>query len=228
MTLSEGTKTKKADPAQTSMPEPVVKGKTAIRKKTTGEALASSFFASTAKDVFDYVLWEVLVPNLKDVIYDMIDGTALMMLWGNEGRGKRGHSQSSSYNTSYTSYFSGKKEGRKRSARQQSKAEPSPFVGNLYEDDVTYTEDRYGITFENLDRDSVYKLRDALIDWLESYHEVPLDIAKAYAGIPETDISYLDNQVGWYSLRGLTIKKRPIHGRANSFAMEMPPLERLE
>lgn len=208
-------------PEEKPQVKPVVKAKANIRKQSKGEAIASSFFVSTAKDVTEYVVWEVLIPNLKDVLYDMIDGTALMMLWGNDGRSsRRGYSSKKGRNgheTSYTSYY----RSSEREGRGYSNSKP-------WSNSPECSEDRYGVTFEGLDREDAYRLRDSLIDWLDSYHEVPLDIAKAYAGIPEVDIPYLDKQVGWYSLAELKIKKRPQPGRRDSFAVELPPLERLD
>ena len=196
--------------------KPVVKKKANLRKQSTVEAIGANFFASTVKEVGNYLLWDIFIPNFKEVVYELIDGSALMLLWGNENRDHRGRGKKKDsnpyYQTSYSAYYKGERSG-------YSKQPPRG---------PEFTEDRYGITFENLDREDAYRLRDSLIDWLEAYHEVPLDIAKAYAGIPEIDIPYLDKQVGWYSLAELKIKKRPRPGQRDSFAVELPAPERLD
>lgn len=206
-------------PEEKPQVKPVVKKKAAVRKQSKGEAIASSFFVSTFKDVINYVLWDVVIPNAKYGFEEMVSAATSAMLWGNDGRGgsKRGYSKNgrNGYETSYTSYY----RSSERDGRGYSKPKPNG---------PECSEDRYGVTFEGLDREDAYRLRDSLIDWLDSYHEVPLDIAKAYAGISEVDIPYLDKQVGWYSLAELKIKKRPQPGRRDSFAVELPPLERLD
>lgn len=62
--------------------ERVVHGEVTTRKPSFGKRLRESFFPGHAETVGEYVLWDVLVPSIKDVVADMGISFMERMLFG--------------------------------------------------------------------------------------------------------------------------------------------------
>lgn len=53
-----------------------LKGKVVQKKQSFGDKLKETFIAEDARDVGDYILWDILVPTIKRTIRDIIVGSA--------------------------------------------------------------------------------------------------------------------------------------------------------
>ncbi len=83
--------------------EPVVNGKAKIRKKGEAQKFADIFLAEDVNNVKSYIFSEVIVPNLKKVVSDVITTGIDMILYG-ESKHSR-NNNNTVYKTSYRSYF---------------------------------------------------------------------------------------------------------------------------
>lgn len=70
--------------------ETVAKGRAVQKKQTLSEKLSSTFLATDIHSVFRHIVFEVLVPAAKDTLYDIIHGSASMMLFGNRNGNRPG------------------------------------------------------------------------------------------------------------------------------------------
>jgi len=161
----------------------VKSGKAKVHKKSAAEAAASSFFASTAKEVGEYLLWDVLLPAAKDGLYALINGGVSMMLFGEERGGKR-----SGRNRNYTSYNSMYDE---QDTRVVNRKRPSG-------------RGREPLIIDSLSKEEAYDLQEAILDEFNCYDCVDVKYVYQAAGIQDTD--WTDGQWGWISLRGMTVE----------------------
>lgn len=72
-------------PAERPKGEPVVKGNVQRKDKTKG-----SLIADDIRDVKDYVVKDVIVPNVKSTVFDVLSKGLSMMLWGEDKAPKSG------------------------------------------------------------------------------------------------------------------------------------------
>ena len=75
-----------------------------VKEKTLADKAAGAFLSEDTKTVKNYILWDVLIPGLKNAIADVIIGGIEMALFGNT-RGRRSQGRSSGTHVSYSSYY---------------------------------------------------------------------------------------------------------------------------
>lgn len=167
--------------------EKVVTGTVKTRKKSAGQKLTNIFIAEDAKNVKSYVFLDVLVPAIKDALYNIVCDGAGMIL----GKPIRGRGSSPSGKNNYTRYYDDPRKSDYRSPRPRTVFEYDDLifdtradaemaldelrralysyktvrVADLYDiAGVTvpsYTYNDYGWT--NLDRAEVMRIRDGYI-----------------------------------------------------------------
>ena len=64
---------------------PVVSGKTTSRKEGIGRKFAETFLSDDIHDVKRYIIQDVLIPSIRDGIYEMFTGGMSMLFYGNSG-----------------------------------------------------------------------------------------------------------------------------------------------
>src|SRR5690606_6762829 len=85
--------------------EKIVEGTVVQRKKSLGRKIADTFSGDDARSVGQYLLFEIFVPNMKDLIFDLIRGGAERSLYGtDQGRRPKG---SGARRVQYDRMFSG-------------------------------------------------------------------------------------------------------------------------
>lgn len=83
--------------------QPVVKGR--IKEKGLGEKAAEAFLSEDTRTVKNYILWDVLIPGIKNALADVVIGGIEMALFGStRGRNKSSNRGGGSY-VSYSSYY---------------------------------------------------------------------------------------------------------------------------
>jgi hypothetical protein len=87
--------------------EKVVTGTVTTRKKSGAQKITDLFIAEDAKNVKSYVLFEVLVPAIKDAVYNIVCDSA-GMIFGKPTGGRRG---SVSTRDNYTQYWKDRDRG---------------------------------------------------------------------------------------------------------------------
>lgn len=97
-----------------------VTGKITTRKKTFGRRFADLFFVENTESLKEFVIFDVLVPAVKDTIVDVINKATDMLFYGRIRGGK-----SSATYTSYSSYS--KKEPVQAPKRQRYSADDIVF-----------------------------------------------------------------------------------------------------
>ena len=164
--------------------EKVVEGKVIRKKKPLSSKFADVFLSDDVDSVKGYVIFEVLVPAIKNAIVEMITGGINMMFFG-ESRGRSSDGGYRDY-TGYSTTFKYKGNGSSRNDYNREN-------GKVDLDDIVLESKKDAV-----------KLRDSLMDLIDEYGEAT--IADLYYGLGITS-DFPDNGWGWKNLRGCTIRR---------------------
>lgn len=88
-------------------PRKKIKGEVSLKKKPLSERFMNAFLAEDLEHVFDYVWDDVVIPKLKDFVFELVDQTTNGILYGT-GSAKNSNGRYSQNNrTNYNSISSG-------------------------------------------------------------------------------------------------------------------------
>lgn len=168
-----------------------LKGKVVQKKQSFGDKLKETFIAEDARDVGDYILWDILIPTIKRTIRDIIVGSADRIFLGTgisssqnlvRERGvtrvvtRNDYSSISSRKSAVSSIPSAKTTGR------------SPNFG------------LNDVIFEAYD--DAANVLDRMVDYLETYGVVRVD---DFFDLVGKSSQYTSQNWGWYSLSAASI-----------------------
>lgn len=88
-------------PEERKKVEKVVKGDVKIKKKSDAKKFADVFVSEDASNVKSYVLFDVIVPGVKKILWDVFTGGLKMFLFGERGISKDDRRSKVSYNDMY-------------------------------------------------------------------------------------------------------------------------------
>mgnify|MGYP003281275485 CR=1 FL=1 len=155
----------------------VAKGRI-VKKKSDMVKLADIFLASDIESVKKHVIFDVLIPKLKDGFFDIVMDSLSMTLFGSSGK-KRSTNAS---NVDYTNKF--KSSNRERLEADRNDSSPSKTRVN-YND----------IEFDS--RDEAEEVLESMYDLLEVYgHVSVLD----FFDFADVSCDYTDDKYGWINL----------------------------
>ena len=157
--------------------EPVVKGKAKIKKKSEMQKLKDVFVQEDIDNVKSYVLFDVLIPGIKRIVFDTITNALKMSMFGEKGQASK--PSSSGTKIRYGGYFEQPEDdGRRRSIRSGS--------GMNYDE----------ITFEN--RDDAEGVLRAMQGSIIQYGIVSVGDLYDFADLPTSNFTML--KYGWKDL----------------------------
>ena len=180
--------------------EKVVTGKATVKKRGKAKKFVDVFIDEDIRSVKEFLFSDVLVPKIRDTIYDLITGGADMILYG----GTRGTSKKSS-GGSYSSYSQAYTRRADRSEYQQKR-------------------DRFDldeIIFES--RGDAERVLDDMDNILESYTFVT--VADMYDLADISQAPYTANKYGWTKLGAAeVVRVRTDNGFGYSIKLPRPQL----
>lgn len=162
-------------------------GAAKVREKSLGSKFRDTFLGEEIKDAKGYIIFDVIVPAIKEMIVDTVEN-AVEMIFGVGGRTRTRASARSSKgdSVSYQAYY--------KSSKDNSR--------------VTRAEDRSGYGYKEVimnTRGEAEEVIDILLDALSEYKQVTVadlyDAANAPVG------AWTDNKYGWTDLRGVYPKR---------------------
>lgn len=181
---------------ETHVDKPVVAGvKTKESKKLFG-----IFSKQDVKDIKDYVVYDVVIPSVKDTVSQVVSNAVDMMLFGevrnrSRSRSSRGQSTYTSYNSMYDRPRSDRRDRPDREERPSRSSEPRELV------------------FET--RSEAAQVLDAMQDILDQYKICT--VADMYDLVGITG-SFTDNNWGWDDLR----TARVVRSGRDGYSIELP------
>ena len=159
---------------------PVVKSNVVSKKQGLGRKFAETFLADNAKDVKSYIFSDVLIPTIRDGIFDIISGGLSMILYGNSSSRR---SKGSGNYINYASFSSPSKKERSK-----------PAVSNRF----AYND----IIFET--RSDAIDVKETMEDILERFNVVSVADYYELAGL---DSSFTDQKYGWKNLDTVSVAR---------------------
>jgi len=192
-----------SDPAKEKVQKQksVVKG--TIRQRKT-PLLTQIFAGEGAKEIWDYIMWEVLVPAAKSTIDDIVSNTIEMALYGSTGN-RRSNRLRRDRGRTLVSYSSLYNDRRTTSRHRTTKREP----GNRRTTDRHRFED---IIIET--RTDAEIVLSTLIDLIDQYDLA--SVADFYDALG-LGSEYTDRRYGWDDLNQASV--RPVRG---GYILELP------
>ena len=182
--------------------EKVISGTAKVRKKTGARKMADVFISEDAGNVGSYIVMDVIVPAIKDVLSNVVKDSIDMILFG--GTNHRRNS-SRKTNAEYVSYnrFSDRRDDRRYETR-------STVASRYNFDDITLE--------SKAEADEVL---DRMEELLETYGMVTVADLCDLVGI---SCEYTDNKYGWTSLRNA----RVVRLRGNEYMLDLPKVTSLK
>lgn len=179
--------------------EKVINGTAKVRKKNSARKIADVFVSEDASNVKSYILFDVIVPAIKDVLSNVVKDSIDMILFG----GTNNRNRRSNGNSTYISY-------NRYSDRGNDRRNDRSSISSRYSfDDIII--DTKGEAEEVLDR------MDELLD---TYGMVTVADLFDLVGI---SCDYTDNKYGWTNLRNA----RTVHVR-DGYMLDLPKVTSLK
>lgn len=180
--------------------EKVVKGKVKKKKKSLGARMSESFLEDDSSNVFQYILWDVLIPAAKDTIFDVLTNAGRMFLYGDNKAPDRVRRDRGKSYVSYSSYY---EEDRRERPRRAVNRRASQNFDDIFFD---YRED-------------AEEVLDRLSDLVDEYQMASVGDLYDLVGMTS---NYTDQKWGWYNLN----TARVVRCR-DGYALRMPRTEEL-
>ena len=174
-------------PEEPKKVEKVIKGSVVTRKKTLSRRFVDIFFGDDVDSVSSYIMYEVLVPAVKDTLFDMIRGGTEMILFGESKGAARPRRSGGGGNRSYVHYD-------RVSYRDEWRREASPRNRSRHNFDEIVLESRT----------EAEDVRNNLVDLIEEYSIATVADLYDMVGI---DRNYTDEKWGWDNLASSRVER---------------------
>lgn len=182
--------------------EKVISGTAKVRKKTGARKVADVFISEDAANVKSYIVMDVIVPAIKDVLSNVVKDSIDMILFGGTNRSRNNTRKT---NANYISYdrFSDRRDDRRYESRTS--------VASRYNfDDITLE--------SKAEADEVLERMEELLD---TYGMVTVADLCDLVGI---SCEYTDNKYGWTNLRNAKV----VRLRGNEYMLDLPKVTSLK
>jgi hypothetical protein len=178
------------------------------RKRGLGRQFKDTFIGGTAQGAFDYMVTDVVVPAIRDTIFDAIQGGLDRLIYG-EGRPRRGtppsYYSSNPPKVNYQGYMNSPPPNRPPPSRMLSRRSRA-------------RQDFDEIVIPN--RAEAEEVLDRMYDELSRYGMVTVAVLYELTGIQS---SHTDHKWGWTQLRGARVRTL----RDGGYLLELPEPEAL-
>lgn len=169
------------------------------KKKGLSEKFAESFVKEDTDSVKDYVIFDVIVPAVKDIASDVITGAVDMLLYG-ETRGRGRSRRRGSTKVSYDSFY-----------RNTSRS--SSHRSNSRRDERRKKENYNDILYDS--RDDADEVLDTLLELIETDGEATIADLYDLSGITA---DFADEGWGWTNLSSAKVRK----DRSGGWYIDLP------
>lgn len=190
----------KGDKKEERKVERIVKGNVVRKKKTLGKKMAETFIGDDSKNVFQYIIYDVLIPAAKETLSSMVSGGIEMLLFG-ETRGRNTRRDKGRSYVSYGDYY-------KNNERRDRDRERSTRARHNFDD----------ITLDS--RGEAEEVLSALVDMVEDYGMA--SVADYYEMVGVTS-NFTDNKYGWTNLSSASVSR--VRG---GYLINLPRVEPLD
>lgn len=169
----------------------VVKGKVVKRKKSPIKQLISTFIYDDGVNLGDYIIHDIIIPKVKDLLYDIVTGGTDRALYGSSG------SRPAQRNyTSYGRYYSTTGSGVTSTYYGTTGSTNSTGISSI----------KTGHSVDEILFDSRAEAEDVLEDMLQIIEEYGSASVMDLYDLVGCGSSYTDTQYGWFNLGSATVR----------------------
>lgn len=180
--------------------EKIIKGSVKTRRKPLMRKLQDTFLSDDVDSVRSYLIFDVVIPAIKDTISEVVSKGTDMALYGDI---RPRNSKQPNTKVSYASYYSsGRKESRKTSVDTKRRFSD-------YED----------VIFES--RGEAEEVLSSMFDFLRDYKATT--VADLYDLVGITGNGFTDNKYGWTDLTGAKVRRI-----RDGYVLDLPKAEYIE
>jgi len=205
--VTEKVKAPKDESDRETKLEKVVSGEVVTRKKPLGKRVKELFLGGEFKSAGQYLAAEVLLPAFRNLLVDATTKGVERVVYGDSslarGRAPSGYSPKVTYNTPINRGYSRNEMTRANLPDQPSRPRPR----------------NDGTELILASRSDAEMVLERLQDVIDRYQVASLADLHELAGIPTT---YLDNKLGWESLRFAEIRQV-----REGYLLDLPPTEHI-
>lgn len=203
---SNSVKSKTEAPATSNRPEIKQIASATVRKKGIGAKFKETFAGDSAESVGQYIFFDIIVPRVKDLLFEMISGGSERALFGSSTRSSRGRRSQLTDKTDYRGISSGNR--RDRNERAERDISPRGRANHNFEEILIAT------------RGEAEQVMDTLLALIDEYDSATVADLYSAVGI-STD--HTDLKFGWTDLSEARIEP----ARGGGYILEMPRAEPL-
>jgi hypothetical protein len=187
--------------------EPVTSATLEVRKKGLGRKFKDTFVVGDARTTRDYVIFDVIIPSVRDMMFDAVQGAFQRMIYGESAKtrpgGMGGYSNVGHVN--YAGMSSSPKPGSRTAQRPQPERQLSRMSRARNEFDELIIPDRHGAE----------EVIERMYDILSQYGSVSIADLYELTGLAS---SHTDIKWGWTQLRGA----KAVRLRQGGFLLDLP------
>lgn len=202
---SNSAKSKKDHGETVERPEIKQIASATVRKKGLGAKFRDTFAGDSAESVFQYVLFDIVVPRAKDLLFEMISGGSERALFGSSTRSSRASRGNRSRLVDKTDYKGLSESG---STRRERDISPRGRASHNFEEILIPT------------RGEAEQVLDTLLALIDQYDSATVADLYSTVGI-STD--HTDLKFGWTDLTEARIEP----ARGGGYILELPRAETL-
>lgn len=193
------------DPEETVKVQKVVVGTVSRRKSSLGQKFMATFIVGDAKNVFEYVVKEILIPAIKDTLADMLSQGIEKTLFGDARSTSRRTGRPPVGATGYVNYsrFSQPSYGSRPDPRQATPQRSR--IAHNFDDIVLDT------------RGEAETVIEGMFELLSKYQIVTVANLYDLCGVTGT---HIDEKWGWTDLRGSGVERIP-----GGYLLDLPKVE---
>jgi len=180
-------------PTPDKVVEQVVTGEVASRKKPLGRRLHDIFIGGDSKTVVSYVVGEVLIPQAKDLLNEMVSTFVERTLYGEVRPGRRSGGYRPTVSPGPTNYSRYSERGNNPVGRHTMSRQPNAIVQGRPIDDMLFAT-----------RVEAETVLTKMYNLLEGYEFVSVRDLHSLIGWSS---SYIDEKWGWTNLNGSDIRR---------------------
>lgn len=190
--------------------EKIIEGTAQVRKKPLGKRFLALFGGGDAKGVGQYVIFDVLVPALREMIVDAGQEAIRRLVLGESASGNRRGSRPSGYSGGYTSYGSYSRPSWQRDPREEPRRDVSRRARATHD----FGEIVIGTRHE------AEEVLDSLDERIDLYGQATVTDLYDLVGISS---SFTDEKWGWTNLQGTSVSRT-----RGGFVLNLPRPETLD
>ena len=193
-----------SNPPAEKKAERVAQGAVTTRKKSLGRRFFDIFIDENVGDVKTYLIYDVLVPAVKENIADLINSAVSMLFFGEASRRViRRNNGNGNSKINYGGYFNGGAKNERLPSYGRSR------IAHNFDD----------VVFET--RADAEMVLDGMVEILKDYNQVSVADLYDLAG---KSTEFTDNKYGWIDLRGARVVGSPSRG----YIIDLPKCVTLE